>query len=195
MSIKLEEEIASIIQSKPSVAVSELTINSTINMDGYESKYTRNITMDPPVKNTQVVEENDCIPNFIKFSRYESKRKIVIPLDPNIHEHREKAYEVLGTTESIYNTYNVNEEDEHKTETTAPLTEYNFEVQNIMKDCIIDEINHDRDQIKTHFQDEPDPVHLHFYMRYGYLAFFWRLVSRCCSWFSCICVVIIYQIN
>ena len=217
MSNEVEEGVTSMIQCKPSFAVSELTMNSavssasiacpghsnpglpgearpswsTINIDGYESKYTRN---NSPVSNTQVVDENVCIPNFIKLSRYESKRKIVIPLDPNIHEHREKAYEVLGTTESVY----TEEEEEHKTVTTAPLTEYyltdktdyNIEVDRMMKDLIIDEINHDRDHIKPHFQDEPDPVHLHFCMRHGYLAFFWRLMHRCCSWFTYICGII-----
>lgn len=201
----MEEGVTSMIQSKPSTAVSELTINS---IDGYESKYTRNI---PQIENTQVIEENECMPNFIHLSRYEGKLKIVIPLDANIHvplhdtsgnlscgkgpslisqrpgpllEHREKAYEVLGTTESMYNAYNVNEEDEHKTATTTQLTEslLDDELQMIME-----AINHDRNHIKPHFQDEPEPIHYYFCMRF---AFLWRYVSRCCSWFLCIYVVI-----
>ena len=239
MSIKIEveDENPSIIQLKHPIAVSELTINSMINMDGYESKYTRNIQpntnvvfrniiRDPPAAKTQVVSDTGCIPSLMK--QYESKqKKVIIPLDPdavradcvgspassknadglrpvafwsNIHEHREKAYEVLGTTESVY--IATNEEEEHKTATTAPLTEYyltdktdyNIEVDRIMKDCVIDSINHDRDHIKPHFHDEPDhdQAHLHFCMRYGYLAFFWRLLSRCCSWFTYTCGIIIY---
>ena len=214
-------------ESKPSSTASEITINSAIQMDDYESKYTRNVPSlnltnihRKVAKTYVVVDDNICMPNFIKLSRYEGKQKHIIPLDPNIHvslhdtsgnlscskgptllsyrpntslEHCEKAYEVLGITESVYNV----DEEEHKTVTTTQLTEYNLtdktayniNVDRMMKGLIIDEINHDRDHhIKPHFQDEPDPVHLHFCMRYSCLAFFWRLLS---SWFTYIYGIVI----
>ena len=93
------------------------------------------------------------------------------------------------------------DEEEYKTATTMPLTEYNltdlsacriirdkddyplftdkiayyFEVDQMMKECIMEVMNHERDRVVSHVHEEYEGI------CFCYLDFFWKLWRRCCG--------------
>jgi hypothetical protein len=146
--------------------VSELSAKSYIDPMSYEAKYVPKLEI--PISARRLRE-------------LRSNLATVIPFDHHIHEHRdehrEKAYEVFGTSERTY----IEDELEHQTVTTAPLTEYNLhEIE------MIESMFRDQDMIKPHFQDKSDQVPIHYCMRYSFMGFLWKILRKCCSWISCI---------
>lgn len=156
------EENISDIYVKPSLDVSEISMKSDIDPMSYESKYV--LKLETPISAKRLWE-------------FGNNLATVIPSDHNIHEHREKAYGVLGTSESII----IEDEREDHTITTAPLTEYNLHEIDA-----IESMFHDQDMIKPHFHDKEHPVPIHFCMRYSFIGFLWKILCRCCSWISCV---------
>jgi hypothetical protein len=196
MSTDMEENI----YVKPSLDVSEISMKSDIDPMSYEPKleilintkrlreFGNNLTTVIPFDHNALRHDfvvsppsSPTVPSSTVLRPF--SRTDPIDLGSNIHDHREKAYEVLGTSEIIY----IEDEREHHTITTAPLTEYNLHEIDA-----IESMFRDQDMIKPHFHDKEDQIPIHFCMRNSFMGFLWRILYRCCSWFTYICGIVIY---